>query len=127
MWFGLTTTIPPPEPFLTSVHFWLAFSWSSHGSTVGYSEGYLWNCRFYGKCLVRVAPDGTIDRVIEMPVQNVTTCTFGGTDLKTLFVTSASALAPSGDRLAGSLFSLQTDVKGQPENGFRLPHNFRSQ
>ncbi len=96
------------------------------GSTMD-SEGYLWNCRFYGKCLVRVAPDGTIDRVIEMPVQNVTTCTFGGTDLKTLFVTSASALAPPGDRLAGSLFSIQTDVKGQPENRFRLPHNFRSQ
>jgi sugar lactone lactonase YvrE len=89
------------------------------GSTVD-SEGFLWNCRFYGKCIVRVAPDGQIDRVIEMPVKNITTCTFGGADLTTLFVTTASAEAPRGDRLAGSLFSIQTEVRGQPENRFRF-------
>jgi sugar lactone lactonase YvrE len=84
------------------------------------SEGYLWNCRYYGNCVVRVAPDGTIDRVVEMPVQNITTCCFGGADLTTLFVTTASAHAPLGDRLAGSLFSIRTGVKGQPENRFLL-------
>jgi len=89
------------------------------GSTMD-SEGYLWNCRFYGNCIVRVAPDGQIDRVVEMPVKNITTCTFGGADLTTLFVTTATADAPHGDRLAGSLFSVQTKVKGQPENCFRF-------
>ena len=81
--------------------------------------GYLWNCRYYGNCVVRVAADGTTDHIAEMPVQNITTCTFGGADLSTLFVTTASADAPRGDRLAGSLFSIATDVKGQPENRFR--------
>ena len=89
------------------------------GSAVD-SEGCLWNCRFYGNCIVRVAPDGKIDRVVEMPVKNITTCTFGGADLQTLFVTTASAEAPRGDRLAGSLFAIRTDVKGQPENRFSL-------
>jgi sugar lactone lactonase YvrE len=89
------------------------------GSTMD-SEGYLWNCRFYGGCLVRVAPAGTIDRIIEMPVQNITTCTFGGPDLKTLFVTTAKADAPASDRLAGSLFAIESAVPGQPENRFRL-------
>jgi len=89
------------------------------GSAVD-SEGYLWNCRFCGNCIVRVAPDGKIDRVVEMPVKNITTCTFGGADLQTLFVTTASAEAPRGDRLAGSLFAIRTDVKGQPENRFSL-------
>jgi sugar lactone lactonase YvrE len=84
------------------------------------SEGYLWNCRYYGNCVVRVAPDGKIDRVMEMPVKNITTCCFGGGDLKTLFVTTASAHAPLGDRLAGSLFAIRTEVKGQAENRFRL-------
>jgi sugar lactone lactonase YvrE len=84
------------------------------------SEGYLWNCRFYGNCIVRVAPDGKIDRVVEMPVKNITTCAFGGADLTTLLVTTASAGAPRGDRLAGSLFSIQTEIRGQPENHFRL-------
>ena len=87
------------------------------GSTVD-AEGYLWNCRCYGNCIVRVAPDGHIDRVGEMPVKIITTCTFGGAGLTTLFVTTARAEAPPGDRLAGSLFSIPTKVKGQPENRF---------
>jgi sugar lactone lactonase YvrE len=94
------------------------------GSAVD-SEGYLWNCRFYGNCIVRVAPDGTIDQVVEMPVKNITTCTFGGADLKTLFVTTASAEAPRGERLSGSLFSIQTAVRGQPENRFRFYNRAR--
>ncbi len=88
------------------------------GSTVD-AEGYLWNCRFYGGCIVRVAPNGKIDRVVEMPVQNVTTCTFGGADLRTLYITTASAEAPPSNRLAGSLFAIKTEVAGQAENRFR--------
>jgi sugar lactone lactonase YvrE len=88
------------------------------GSTVD-SEGFLWNCRFFGGCIVRVAPDGIIDRVVEMPVKNITTCTFGGTNLKTLYVTTAKIEAPAGDRLAGGLYAVPTDVAGQPENQFR--------
>ena len=88
------------------------------GSTVD-SQGYLWNCRFFGGCIVRVAPDGTIDRVVEMPVKNITTCTFGGADRKTLYVTTARAEAPAGDRLAGGLYAIPTEIAGQPENQFR--------
>lgn len=89
------------------------------GSTVD-SEGYLWNCRFGGGCIVRVAPNGSIDRVIEMPSKNVTTCTFGGPELKTLYITSASSDAPAADRLAGGLYTLESQVAGQPENRFRV-------
>jgi sugar lactone lactonase YvrE len=81
------------------------------------AEGYLWNCRYGGRCVVRVAPDGKIDRVIDMPVSNITTCAFGGPDLRRLYVTSAGA---QGERLAGSLFSIETSVAGQAENRFRL-------
>jgi sugar lactone lactonase YvrE len=84
------------------------------------AEGYLWNCRFFGGCIVRVAPDGQIDRVVEMPVQNITTCTFGGTDRKTLYVTTAAIEAPPADRLAGGLFAIRTEVQGQPENRFAI-------
>jgi sugar lactone lactonase YvrE len=87
------------------------------GSTVD-AEGYLWNCRFFGGCIVRVAPDGRIDRIVEMPVQNITTCTFGGPNLKTLYITTAMAEAPAGDRLAGGLYALESEVPGQPENRF---------
>ncbi len=84
------------------------------------SEGCLWNCRFGGGCIVRLTPEGSVDRIVEMPVQNVTTCTFGGPDLKTLFITTASIVAPPGDRLAGSLFALDVDVPGLPENRFLI-------
>jgi sugar lactone lactonase YvrE len=84
------------------------------------SEGYVWNCRFGGACIVRVSPRGAIDRVIEMPVQNITTCTFGGNDLKTLFITTASIVSPPGNRLAGSLFSLRVDVPGLADNLYRV-------
>jgi sugar lactone lactonase YvrE len=89
------------------------------GSTVD-SDGFLWNCRYHGSCIVRVAPDGSIDRIVEMPVQNITTCTFGGPDLKTLYITTARNEAPASDRLAGSLFAISTTVAGQPENKFRF-------
>jgi sugar lactone lactonase YvrE len=88
------------------------------GSTVD-AEGYLWNCRYYGGCIVRVAPDGSVDRVVEMPVKNITTCTFGDSDLRTLYVTTASAQAGPGERLAGGLFAIRCEVRGQPENKFR--------
>jgi sugar lactone lactonase YvrE len=83
------------------------------------SEGYLWNCRYGGKCIVRIAPDGRVDRLIEMPVSNVTNCAFGGPDLTTLFVTSAALGAPAGERFAGGLFAIETNIKGLPENRFR--------
>jgi sugar lactone lactonase YvrE len=92
---------------------------SPDGSSVD-GEGFLWNCRFHGHCIVRVAPNGEIDRVVEMPVTNITTCTFGGRDRKTLYVTTARLDAPAGERLAGSLFAITTEVAGQPENQFRL-------
>ncbi len=87
------------------------------------AEGYLWNCRFYGSCILRLAPDGVVDRVIEMPVSNITHCAFGGPDLKTLYVTSASIGAPVGERLAGGLFAIATDVPGMPTGRFRISND----
>ena len=85
------------------------------GSTID-SGGYIWNCRYGGSCIVRVSPEGTVDEIIEMPTKNITNCTFGGKDMKTLYVTTAA----SGDELGGNLFSIQTDVTGLPENRFQF-------
>jgi sugar lactone lactonase YvrE len=84
------------------------------------SEGFLWNCRFYGGCILRLSPGGTIERVIEMPVTDITNCAFGGPDLRTLFVTTASLHAKVGERLAGGFFALPTDVAGLPTGVFRV-------
>ncbi len=80
------------------------------------SEGYLWNCRFFGHCIVRIAPDGRVDRVVQLPVKNITTATFGGPDLHTLYITSAGVARDPGERLAGSLWAMECEVPGLTQN-----------
>ncbi|MBV6656558.1 MAG: SMP-30/gluconolactonase/LRE family protein [Devosiaceae bacterium] len=109
-----TAQIGPPK-----VHFELFNRGGPDGSAID-EDGYLWNCRYGGGCVVRVAPDGSVDQVIEMPVLNCTTACFGGQDLKTLFVTTASADKAAFDRLAGSVFAIETPVRGVPERRFLL-------
>ncbi len=86
------------------------------------AEGGLWNAEYGGWRLVRYTPDGRIDRVVEMPVANPTCCCFGGKDLDTLFVTSATQRLTPEDLakqpLAGSVFALRPGVRGLPEARF---------
>jgi sugar lactone lactonase YvrE len=89
------------------------------GSTID-AEGYVWNCRWGGGCIVRIAPDGKVDRVIEMPVSRPTNCTFGGPQGNVLYVTSAAPEAGKWERFGGGLFALQTNVTGIEENKFLL-------
>ena len=89
------------------------------GSTID-SDGYIWNCRYDGGCIVRVSPDGAIDRVIELPVSRPTNCTFGGPERNVLYVTSAAPEPGHWERFGGCLLALQTNVTGIEENRFRL-------
>jgi sugar lactone lactonase YvrE len=80
------------------------------------AQGYLWNARYGGGCLIRVAPDGHVDRIVSLPSLNPTTCTFGGPDLSILYITSAR----SADRLSGSVFAMEVEVGGLPDGRFQL-------
>ena len=88
------------------------------------SEGFLWNAKWGGSCVVRHAPDGSIDRVIEVPVSQVTCPAFGGKDLKTLYITTAAkTLTPeqlAAEKVAGGVFAIDLDVAGQPEPAIKL-------
>ena len=88
---------------------------SPDGSAVD-AEGYLWNAQWGGARVVRYAPDGRIDRIVELPVQQPTSCAFGGDELTTLYVTSAwdelSLQARADQPLAGGLFAFDAGVKG---------------
>ncbi len=87
------------------------------GSAVD-ADGYLWNAQWGGWRIVRYAPDGRVDRIVEMPVEQPTSCAFGGPDLSTLYVTSAWDGLSSKDResqpLAGGLFAFVPGVSGLP-------------
>lgn len=84
------------------------------------SQGCLWNCRYGGSSIVRFAKDGSVMEVVETPVKNPTTCTFGGCDLMTLYITSAIAHNGDEGELGGALFSMEVEVAGLPSNRFRL-------
>jgi sugar lactone lactonase YvrE len=51
--------------------------------------GCLWTARFGAACLIRTTPAGETDLAIDLPVTNPTSCTFGGSDGPSLFITSA--------------------------------------
>lgn len=84
------------------------------------AEGYLWNCRYGGGCVLRFAPDGRLDRVVDMPVPNPTSCAFGGADGRTLFVTSAGEGVQKAGPDDGGLFCFDAAVAGAPRQRFRL-------
>jgi sugar lactone lactonase YvrE len=92
-----------------------------HGAPDGSAmdaEGFLWNTRPGAGCLIRIAPDGHVEQTVKLPVSRPTTCAFGGDDLQTLYITSAR----SAEQYSGSVFALQTQVRGVPAGRFRLRH-----
>jgi sugar lactone lactonase YvrE len=91
------------------------------GSTVD-AEGFVWCVEYNGWRITRFAPDGRIDRRIELPVQQPTSCAFGGSNLDILFVTTASQRLNEeqlrNQPLAGALLALNVGVRGLPEPRF---------
>lgn len=91
------------------------------GATVD-AEGFVWSVEVYSGRLVRFAPDGTIDRIIGLPVGSATSISFGGPDLDIAFVTSMArpiaGVSPK-EREAGGLFAVHgLGVRGLPEPRF---------
>lgn len=91
------------------------------GATVD-CEGFLWSAHFGAGCLVRYEPSGTIDRIVDLPISQPTSCMFGGPDLATLYVTTArhemGAEQEAREPLAGRLLALDVGVAGLPEMAF---------
>jgi L-arabinonolactonase len=91
------------------------------GATVD-AEGFLWSAEYDGWCVTRYAPDGRVDRHIDLPVQRPTSCAFGGAGLDTLFVTTASqelsAAELAEQPFAGRVLALEVGVRGLPEARF---------
>ncbi len=86
------------------------------------AEGCLWNARFAGSCLVRFAPDGRVDRIVELPMSNPTSCCFGGAGLRTLYVTSArfglNAAQLARNPHEGALLAVDAGVAGTVSERF---------
>ena len=80
------------------------------------AEGGVWVALWGGRSVVRVDAAGRLDAVVEIPTLNVTSCAFGGADLRTLFVTTSAYDNPGPE--AGALFACAPGVTGRPVNTF---------
>ncbi len=91
------------------------------------SEGFLWNCRVAGgACLARYTPNGQLDRIVELPCSWPTSCSFGGPDLRSLFITSAKFTMSERHLQThpheGNLYRVDVGVAGLPCHRFqRIP------
>ncbi len=83
-------------------------------------DGFYWSAGVSAGCLNRIAPDGTIERKLRLPVLAPTMPCFGGPDMKTLYVTTLTT-ERSGVKEAGTLISLRVDVAGAPVARFGEP------
>jgi sugar lactone lactonase YvrE len=89
------------------------------------AEGFVWSAQWYGSCVVRYDPDGTIERRLAVPAKQTSSVAFGGEDLTDLFITSASksdptpAMPPHYDPatgpFGGQLFRFRSGIPGKPE------------
>ena len=88
------------------------------GMTVD-QDGRLYVAHFGGGGISRFLADGTGDGFIRLPVQNVTSVTFGADNFTTLFATSANCTFDESERLAcpleGSVFAIDCNARGLPQ------------
>jgi sugar lactone lactonase YvrE len=79
------------------------------------SEGGVWVAVWGGSEIRRYAPNGRLTLTVDIPAANVTSCAFGGPDLRTLYITTAAGPGRSG----GALFACQVAPAGLPANPYR--------
>jgi sugar lactone lactonase YvrE len=85
------------------------------------ADGCIWVAVCGGWEVQRFTPEGRLDRTLELPGSQVTTCAFGGPDLATLFIAvSAHGLDQQSLRSekAGCIFACEPGVQGLRSHEF---------
>ena len=85
-------------------------------------DGGVWVALYGGGAVRRYDADGSLDRVVSVPAENVTACCFGGDDGRSLYITTASVGLTADERrqqpLAGSVFVTDVGCSGPPAQPF---------
>ena len=88
------------------------------GSTVD-AQGALWNAQWGAGRVARYLVDGSLDCAFDLPARHTSCPAFGGSELTTLFVTTArEGLTETGiatEPLSGNVFVLDCGFEGLPE------------
>ena len=86
------------------------------------SEGAYWCAMMEGGCLLRLAPDGSTLQQFDLPLRCPTMLAFGGTDFKTLYITSIGQNRPAAELaqfpLTGCVLTMQVSVAGRAEPAY---------
>ncbi|GAB2854282.1 SMP-30/gluconolactonase/LRE family protein [Pseudoduganella ginsengisoli] len=86
------------------------------------AEGNYWVALFEGGRVVKLSPSGVILQEIALPVRCPTMVTFGGDDLKTLYITTAGK-RPAEELarlpLSGKVLQVKVDVAGNPASQYQ--------
>lgn len=86
------------------------------------AEGGVWNAEWEGGQLVRFDAAGRLTHRVRLPVPKATCCSFGGSDLATLYITTSRLMASPDELerapLSGSLFALRPGVVGLADAPF---------
>ena len=98
----------------------------AHGMPDGLTldaDGCVWVSLWGGGGVRRYAPDGRLDSIVRLPTMYPTSCTFGGPDLRDLYITTATIQLSERERAsqpqAGGLFRYRPPVGGRPANRFK--------
>jgi sugar lactone lactonase YvrE len=88
------------------------------------ADGCYWGCGITAGRINKFSPQGQLLGYLPLPVSRPTMCAFGGSDLKTLYVTSLtenmSADELAQEPLAGALFAVSMSVAGTPVADFGI-------
>jgi len=88
------------------------------------AEGCYWVAMFEGQRLLRLSPEGQVLMEIKLPVRCPTMPTFGGADLRTLYLSTAREKRPAEELaaqpLAGCLLQLRVEVPGLLPHAMKL-------
>ncbi|WP_335937986.1 SMP-30/gluconolactonase/LRE family protein [Streptomyces sp. PTD5-9] len=82
------------------------------------ADGAVWVALWDGAAVRRYAPDGSLDRIVELPVQRPTACAFGGADLRDLYISTARVGLAAPHPLSGSLLVLPGAGQGMAGTPF---------
>jgi sugar lactone lactonase YvrE len=84
------------------------------------AEGGLWCALYGGHAVHRYDQDGTLTEVVELPVRDITSCTFGGPDGTTLFITTSREGwgEEHAEPAAGAVFAYEAGVAGAEQYPF---------
>ncbi|MEM5528878.1 SMP-30/gluconolactonase/LRE family protein [Gammaproteobacteria bacterium AS21] len=95
------------------------------------NSGFIWLALWGGSGLIRIDPQSKQKvQYLALPVAQVTSCAFGGSDFSTLYITTAAVNKEQGKKGplgAGAIYCYTPEIGGRAPNAFAMPIKYDDQ